>query len=110
MTTGAVAVHLLDGDTMVFTEASTAAITDTTTHGDGTVMDMDGITGAGADMVIHMVGEGFIVLITILLITITLTVTILIIIQETIGMAIITTIEVMPIAPAGEVYTTLTPL
>lgn len=110
MTTGAAAAHLLDGGTVVFTVASTVAITDTTTHGDGTVMDMDGITGAGADTVIHMVGEGFIVLITTLLIIITLTVTILIIIHETTGMAIITTIEVMPIAPAGEVYITLIPL
>ncbi|MCM4151427.1 hypothetical protein DHD05_07490 [Arenibacter sp. N53] len=109
MTTGVGAAHLMDGDTAVFTEASTVVITDTITHGDGEVMDMDGTIGAGEDTAIHMAGEVFIALITILLITITLIATILIIIPA-IGMAIITTIEVMPIAPVGEVFITPIPL
>jgi len=99
----------MDGDTVVFTEATMVAITDTTTLGDGTVMDMDGITGAGADTVIHMVGVDFIAHITTLLIITTLIATILITIHE-IDMAIITTAEVMLIMPAEEAYTTPIPI
>ena len=110
MTTGAVAVHLLDGDMMVFMEASTVAITDTTTHGDGTVMDMDGITGAG-EATDGTTGAGeatdgaVITALTSILLIETTHITI-----HAVGSATITTIEVMPIAPAGEVYTTLIPL
>jgi len=120
MTTGAVAVHLLDGDMMVFMEASTVAITDTTTHGDGTVMDMDGITGAGeatdgttgaGEATDGTTGAGeatdgaVITALTSILLIETTHITI-----HAVGSATITTIEVMPIAPAGEVYTTLIPL
>lgn len=84
----------MDGAMVVFTEATMVAITGTTILGDGTVMDMDGITGAGAVMVIPMVGVDFIAHITTLLIITTLIATILITIHE-IGMAIIITTEVM---------------
>ena len=122
MTTGAVAVHLLDGALTDFTVASTEAITDITILGDGTVSDTDmvGTTGAGEaldgtigamEATDGTTGAGeatdgaVITALTSILLIETTHITI-----HAVGSATITTIEVMPIAPAGEVYTTLIPL
>ena len=112
MTIGVGAALHLHGDTVVFTAASTEAITDITTLGDGTVTDMDmvGTTGAGvATDGTTGAGEAtdgaVITALTSILLTDTTHITI-----PAVGSATITTIEITPTALAGEVFTTPIPI